>query len=268
MKNREIYNNSNKKNDSLPITDSNEQKEEQKAAADYDHMSHKQQRHYRFQQEKKKLSEMTFHQKAEYIFMYYKWYFICTAIFIVFAIQIGKTIYVSTLDIAANIAIVNDMLNEDLIAQTEDEYRTYASVSNKKRVIVDNSYKLDTSADISSTSDLAYFNKLTSGFLDGSIDVLISDQQVVDYYAEDGYVSELKANLPDDIYELVKDDLYYYDGPSKDSDYYAINITNTPYVKNHTIHYDTVYLSLPALSEHREAIYSFIRYVYGVPQGK
>ena len=112
---------------------------------------------------------------------------------------------------------------------------------------------------------MAYYSKMLSDLTADATHIVISDTDVIDYYAVDGYVMELKHALPEDLFEELQEKgmLYECDGPVEDADYYAIDISGTEFVKETAIQLKHPYLFIPGslTDENRTIAFNFIRMI-------
>lgn len=225
-------------------------------------MSPKERRRYKWKQEKEKLAELSFWRKVQYILMYYTWKFIAIAASVVALIFIVQRVYIATRPVALDLVLVNDSENTDFSDIVESMYKGYYEVPDDARFYIDSSCILDPSEGIT-TQNSSYYTELMSAFSHGSTHIVICDSPIIDYYAVDGYVLELKHGLPEDIWEQVSDRLYECDGPVEDSDYYAIDISGMEFTKEAGIRLEQPYLCIPTCldDEKREIAFNFIRMV-------
>jgi hypothetical protein len=225
-------------------------------------MSRKERRQYKWQQEKDKLAELTFWRRVQYIITYYGLKFIGIIAGIALIVLIIQRIYIANLPVALDIALVNDYNNNTFSSEVIDLYSSFYDVPENARYLIDNGYEIYPDSTYSS-SDMAYYTKLYASITGDSTQIIICDADVVDYYAVDGYVLELKHLLPEDIYTYFEDCLYECDGPVEDSDFYAIDLAGTRFAELTELSQKHPMLMIPSSlsEENKEVAYNFLRMI-------
>lgn len=225
-------------------------------------MSRKERRNYQWKQEKEKLKELTFWRKVQYILNYYAWKFLAVVIAIGIILIIIQRIYIATRPVALDIVLVNDPGNVTFEESVTNIYTSYYEVPDDAVFIIDNNFEIYPDRTYTS-QDIAYYNKMMAALTGDSTQIIICDAKVVDYYAVDGYVLELKHSLPEDIFTAIEaqERLYECDGPVEDYDFYAIDISDMEFTKRTNINLEQPYLFIPSTlgDKNREIAYNFIR---------
>lgn len=193
-------------------------------------MSKQERRKYEREKEKEKLSELSFWRKVQYIIMYYGWKFAGILAGTALIVVIIYRIYIACCPVALDAMLVNDPGNEVFATVLTDLYKEHYEVK-KNAVFMMDSNCIVTPDETPDSVGLSYYTKLYSAMTDNSTHIIICDAAVVDSYAADGFILELKHGLPDDLFEAFKDRLYECDGPVEDSDYYAIDLTGTRFAE-------------------------------------
>lgn len=253
-------NNNNNKQSEPSVEQSNTSEREH--ALELLDMSRKERRRYKIEQEKKKLSELTFWRKIQYILMYYSGKFMAVVAGCVILALIIHQVYVATRPVALKLNLVNDMDNLEFAETVEAMYKNYYEVPEDALFYIDSSYSI-TPGETLTSLNTSYYTKMMSSLTQGTTHIVICDSAVVDYYAIDGYFLELHYSLPADILESVSDRLYECDGPVEDSDYYALDISGMVFTKEAGIQLEHPYLCIPTCleDEKRETAYNFIRMI-------
>lgn len=224
-------------------------------------MTPKERRAYRRQQEREKLQELTFWRKVQYIITYYFWKFmavvaVCTAI-----VLIIRQAYIMTRPIALDIALVNDMENTTFADTVIALYESYYEVPEDARYLIDTGFEIN--PEDTAPNDMTSYTKMMADLNYESTHIIICDADVVQYYAVDGYLTELHFALPPELFEAVKDRLYECEGPVEDSDYYAIDISGTKFAEQTGIQLEQPLLCIPTIlgEESRETSFRFIQMI-------
>ncbi len=240
-------------------------------ALDRKSMTAKERRAYNRKQEKEKLAELTFWRKVQYILTYYTWKFLAVIAGCVILAFIGHQIYVATRPVALDIVLVNDTENTTFQDAVTTMYKDSYEVPDDALFLVDTNMVLQPKQDenyVPSTPEMAYYSKMLSDLTADATHIVISDTDVIDYYAVDGYVMELKHALPEDLFEELQEKgmLYECDGPVEDADYYAIDISGTEFVKETAIQLKHPYLFIPGslTDENRTIAFNFIRMIFNM----
>lgn len=245
-----------------PIDTQPETPIEHENALELHEMSHKERRRYKWEQEKKKLSELSFWRKIQYLLMYYTWKFLAVVASCAIIVLIIHQVYIATRPVALKLNLVNDMDNADFAETVEDLYKDYCEVPDDALFYIDSSYSI-TPGETLTSLNTSYYTKMMSSLTHGTTHIVICDSAVIDYYAIDGYFLELHYCLPEDILEQVEHRLYECDGPVEDSDYYALDISGMVFTEETGIRLEHPYLCIPTCldDEKRETAYNFIRMI-------
>lgn len=102
----------------------------------------------------------------------------------------------------------------------------------------------------------------------GDYDVLIGNTWIIDGFASQGYLCDLKAQLPADLYEKVKDRLYeftYDNGETYAIGFYADDL---PAITSLYTEDSRPIIALPASSKSLDVGIDFIRYLYELADNK
>lgn len=224
-------------------------------------MTPKERRAYQRQQEQEKLRELTFWRKVQYIILYYFWKFaavvaVCFALFLII-----RQAYIITRPIALDIALVNDMENTTFAETVSALYSSYYDVPEDARYLIDIGYEMY--PEDTAPNDMTSYSKMLSNLTNESTQIIICDAAVVQFYAIDGYLTELHFALPPDLFEAVQDRLYECEGPVVDSDYYAIDLSGTRFAEETGIQLEQPLLCIPTVlgEENRETSFRFIRMI-------
>lgn len=224
-------------------------------------MSPKERRRHNLKQEKEKLRELTFWRKVQYILIYYSWKFIAAVAICTAIVFIIRQVYIMTRPVALDIALVNDFENTTFSETVIALYESHYDVPEDARYIIDTGYEIIPSD--TAPNDMTSYSKMLSNLTSESTQIIICDADVVQYYAVDGFFTELHFALPPELFQAVEDRLYECDGPVEDSDYYAIDISGTKFAEQTGIQLEQPYLCIPTVlgEENREVSFRFIRMI-------
>lgn len=220
-------------------------------------MSFKERRRHQWKQEQEKLKELTFWRKVQYILTYYTWKFLGIAGACVLILFVLQRIYIATRPVALNAILVNDIDNISFADTMTELYKEYYEVPEDARFLIDSNYLIVPAEpdSVPNNEQLSYYTKMMSHLINESAHIIICDADLIDYYAVDGYIAELKHALPPDLFQAFEGRFYEFDGPVADSDYYAIDISGTEFVKRTGIQLEQPYICIPTiLSEENRKI--------------
>ena len=164
--------------------------------------------------EKKKLSRMTFGQKAEYIFEYYKFPIIVTVVVIVLVVSILKTL-INNKPLGFYAMFLNGSGQEMSIGADELEKRfaEYAEIDGgKEKVVIDTTASFN--PNVNSQYTMAQNAKITALFASHDLDAMVIDPGVFTYYALSGAFEDLRDVLSEEEFQRYKEEnkIYYIDG--------------------------------------------------------
>ncbi|MCR5008302.1 MAG: hypothetical protein K6A76_06950 [Oribacterium sp.] len=163
--------------------------------------------------EKKKLSRMTFGQKAEYIFEYYKFPIIVTVVGIVLVVSILKTL-INNKPLGFYAMFLNGSGQEMSIGADELEKRfaEYAEIDGgKEKVVIDTTASFN--PNVNSQYTMAQNAKITALFASHDLDAMVIDPGVFTYYALSGAFADLREVLSEDEFRKLEEEnkIYYID---------------------------------------------------------
>jgi len=163
--------------------------------------------------EKKKLSRMTFGQKAEYIFEYYKFPIIVALVAIILVVSILKTL-INNKPLGFYAMFLNGSGQEISIGADELEKRfaEYAEIDGgKEKVVIDTTASFN--PNVNSQFTMAQNAKITALFASHDLDAMIIDPGVFTYYALNGAFEDLRKVLSEEEFRRFEEEnkIYYID---------------------------------------------------------
>ncbi len=164
--------------------------------------------------EKKKLSRMSFGQKIEYIFDYYKFYIIGAVIAVLIVTSVVRT-WINNKPLAFYAMFLNGAGTEMAVSaqDMEKQFADYADIDDGAQNVV-----IDTTAsfnpNVNSQFSMAENAKITALFASHDLDAMVIDPGVFTYYALNGAFLDLRQVLqPAEFNEYVTaGKVYYIDG--------------------------------------------------------
>ena len=194
-------------------------------------MSLKEIMHNNLQKEKKKLKEMTFKKKCEYIWEYYKVHIIVTLIFILFSSSLGYSIYQNVkYDDILTSAIINNSMSDENRNYISNGFAEYYELDKESETILfDDTFHID--LDTPNESTYASTQKFAAMVAAKSMDTTIADISFFENYADEGTFYDLSTLLPEDLYAQVEDYLYYAKDEEGKEKPFGLNLSSSHLVK-------------------------------------
>lgn len=192
---------------------------------------------------KKKWGSMTFWQKLEYIWMYYKvWLFVALAL--VGVIWLGITMYQGIhTKVLLNVVVVEG--NSTKADKLAEEFTEYAGIHKKEGVV---RMKTNVPNEDGTTSSQTV---LTTLFGAEAVDVLICTKEVYEEYCDQDGFSSMEEVLKDE--ERIENNSLTED---------ALLLSDDSILKGEGIvAYDEIYLTIPVNCQNKEMAKQFIKYI-------
>ena len=250
--------------------------------------------------EKKKLKDLHGMDKVKYIFSYYyQWMVVAAAVifmiyigcFIVYRRSFNTRLYVVAVDAAGSKTedYLEEMLPEYYNLQKKELISIDASISLGSGVFDLSTSEAADSKDIAGESDdntassaaenmadidgtsgensefgnnMVVNMKLTSMSFANTIDIIIGEEGFFTGYCVDsGLVLDLMEYIPDDVYEIMKDDIIYDINSDGQKVVAAVRMPDE-FAKNLGLTYEP-YVSICCTTKHADEAVNFIRMMYG-----
>lgn len=160
----------------------------------------------------RKMKEMTPKQKWEYFWGYYKFHVLFIAVILFFLVTLTRDILKSkeTVFYTAMINANTDSVTEEVLAEWNGELEEIFGVNTKKEeVCFDTGYNM--SNDRSSQFDYTTMQKLMVMAGSQSLDAMIANTGVFEFYAQASFFTPLEQLLTPEQYERLEPYFYYTD---------------------------------------------------------
>ena len=173
--------------------------------------------HDEIKEQKEKFSELSFKKKIEYVYDYYKWFFII-GIAVIGGLVVFLRDYKDNMrPTYIEVAMINSYFGYDSTNTVQQDYiNQYNIDTNEYKIYVDMGINL--SEEAFDTTMLASQQKLVSMYAAKDLDVVIGPVAIMEGPANCDAYGDLSELLPDDLIEQLKDreyEFYYFD-PTKD----------------------------------------------------
>jgi hypothetical protein len=215
--------------------------------------------------EKKKLSQMTFGQKLEYIWEYYKFHII-VALLIIGAITWGVHHALTYVQYKFYGMIINSSQYNEKVA---DEMHDVLKMAKHDG--------FNLSADFYTYDDVnmgGYGNKLDIYIMTGQLDFAFTDDVGVDYLVDMGVIRDLSTTVPNELYSKWESEGRIYQATVTDDDgvtnnyNVAVDISGSPIQKYFGLDENIRYLLIADLSGSEDYMARFYELLYELEKGE
>ncbi len=178
--------------------------------------------------EETKFSDLSGKKKAQYIWDYYKWWFIGALIVIVLAVNFVKDWRENSKPVYLYVEMINTYLGADPTNTVYDDFVKEAGIDLSKE-----RFSLGTETtllnDKYDTTMIAFQQRLVANYAAGTLDVLIGPKSIMEGAANCGNYARFDEVVPKELMEELVDrdyELYYFD-PAADEieDYEGEDLT-------------------------------------------
>ncbi len=214
-----------------------------------------------------KLKEMTFSEKMEYIWEYYKVQIIITVALVFFSISMIKLVYNNIkYEEVFHCAIVNSLLSDTEEKYLQKGFGEYLEIDKEHDTLTFDSSYMFFWDDISySSSDVTYSSRMKVAAALGArnLDIFVADKTYIEAGAPESQFYDLSEVLPEDLYALVEDRLFY----TKDEDGierpFAIDIAGT-HLDENVFYQEPPYLAIVSNTLNLDSAIEFVKYAFEV----
>ena len=213
--------------------------------------------------------DMSFTEKIKYYIYYYKWPAFWSILVLAGIIAVSVTIYKNSRPVAISYAIVNATDTTTINLDGFDEYAEHYGIVKGYQIISSPTMKLSLqdfkNTDVTSDEESSY-SQFTLLCGNDYYDIIITDKVGLEYCSVSGLIAPVKDRLFDDTYMALEqkhpDVFVSLLGNNNMYDDYAIDISNTEFVKSLNLGYDKVYVCFPGSSEENIVnVRRFLNYV-------
>ncbi len=210
--------------------------------------------------EKEKLKTMNFKEKCVYIFDYYKFPIIAiiAAIaiisYIIYAYTHEKENYLSGI-------CINTIIADEKVPYLTDNFAAYANIDTKKfNINFDPSITL--SANATDEYSMASMSKVTVWIYAKTLDIILSNQEFMDYFAGHGAFEDITTVLPADLTAQLQDYFYYSANDEGQTIPVGVDISKTTFAQNLGLKSDDTFIfGIVTSSQHTDNAIEYLRYI-------
>ena len=167
-----------------------------------------------------KFSEMPGRKKAEYIWDYYKWWFIGGIIAVIVAVTFIRDYRENSKPEYLYVEMLNTYFGYDNSYTLYDDYVQAAGIDlSKEQLTIDTGMTLSTES--YDTTMIAYQQRLVAGYAAQNIDVVIAPKNIIEGPANWDNYADFEKIIPKDLLEELAErdyELYYYDPSNNETE--------------------------------------------------
>ena len=213
--------------------------------------------------ERKKLKNMSWKDRAWYVWEYYKFHLLAVVFAIGVLSTIGTMIYRQTFTTRLSVAIINDRSKgASSSALLESEMRDYLGCGKTDLIEINEGLMVDFNEESTSQYGYATLAKISALVASKSLDVVIGDQSAIDHYETVSAYQNLEELLSPELYGRVKDHIYQAKDGEGNLTPVALSLEDTALKEKTGIVMDPPYLAIIQGSPHKEAALQMIEYLF------
>lgn len=216
-----------------------------------------------FSNECGKLKQMSTRQKIGYVWDYYKHYFFLLVLAALVVFYIADVLHQRSREIVLQGFFSNDDYNLFDARTIAENFGKYLDLNSKQQVFFDDSLYVELDSD--SDYVVASQGKITGYIAAKELDFIVTTPELVQHYSTHIPLMDLEAFLPNDLLNSINDHLYYVEGMDPVKKAYALDLSQSRFMKNADYKGDTpYYLIIPSNVPASEALFSFVKYAFGL----
>lgn len=211
-----------------------------------------------------KLRPMTPKQRISYLATYYTKWLMGFLILCLFAGFLADALIQSRKEIVLQGFFTNDDYNYFSANKIEKEYAATLKLSSGERIVFDDTlyFDLEGSADAYTA---ASNGKVIATMAVNQLDFMVTTLPVLEHFRGELPMKDLKKFLPEDILAAVGDSLVLGLDENGEEAPVAVDLSNSRYLKGMELQ-QNFYLFIPYRIPNEEALLSFLRYCFELPQ--
>lgn len=208
-----------------------------------------------------KLKQMNIRQKIGYIWDYYKSYLFLLMLAALVVFFIADALHQRSREIVLQGFFSNDDYNLFDARTISENFGKYLNLNAKQRVVFDDSLYVE--LDSSSEYVVASQGKISGYIAAKELDFIVTTPELVQHYSTHIPLMDLEAFIPNDLLNSISEYLYYVEGMDPVKKAYALDLSQSRFMKNADYKGDTpYYLIIPSNVQASEALFSFVKYAF------
>lgn len=215
-----------------------------------------------FEKFKQTMATLSWPEKIDYLWTYYKWVLAVAVLVITVICIIVSCIYHIQLDTLFGGTCVNVNLTDEGEAYlSEDWFALLGGKEGKEEVNLFSTILEDPNSTTNTETNAAAAMSVIVLIGTQDLDYIIMDQIGADYFVDRGIFPSLEQVLSEELLAQVEDWLIYYTDEEGNTYPAAIDISETGFVKNCTVHNGPVYIGFPGNTDRLELSGDFLEYI-------
>ena len=223
--------------------------------------------HDEVKEQRKKLKDLSFSGKIEYILNYYKIPIIAVILAVLFAGSLTYSIIRNNYDTVCFIAVLDGRITgyDDDTDVLSTGLPDYLGIDGKKEQI-DLSYTFSLQEKEMDQEAYVSANKLYTYASTSSLDGYLSEKEYIDYFCTDKNIFfwDLRDLFSTEELETLSDYIIYYTNSSGESFPIAVDISEAPVIKDSDLNMKQPCYGIVSTSKYSENAANFIRFVFNM----
>lgn len=214
-----------------------------------------------FANDRATLKTLSFRQKIRFILDYYKGYFFIFLCLCLLGYYVGDLWLQTQRDTVLEGFFSNDDENLFPAQKIAEDFSAYAGLKKGQQVIFDDSLYVisGSSADYNTASQ----GKIMAYVSARELDFLVTTAELVETYAPSFPVQDLEEFLPDDLKELLGDQLLYAADQNGRPKACGVSLAGSRFAENSQSEKESPhYLMVYSYTKHKDMILKFLRYAF------
>ncbi|HPU62887.1 MAG TPA: hypothetical protein PK304_01910 [Mobilitalea sp.] len=212
--------------------------------------------------EKEKLKNMSWKERFDYIWEYYKYHGLAILFAIVFIIYIINSITKPKTETRLYAAIVDNPIPIEIWSEYKDKLTDYLELDPQtEEIFLNYNFYFNTASDYEANMRQVFIAHLTAS----QIDLIIAPLSEFSQYVKNGFFDPLSDQLPTDLHSLLTEKFYLAstDDNPRDSAY-GIYLTDTKLFREYSMTTDDepYLVGIVSNSQYKKNAIEFIRYVF------
>lgn len=208
-----------------------------------------------------KLKQMNIRQKIGYIWDYYKSYLFLLMLAALVVFFIADALHQRSREIVLQGFFSNDDYNLFDARTISESFGKYLNLNAKQRVVFDDSLYVE--LDSSSEYVVASQGKISGYIAAKELDFIVTNPELLQHYSTHIPLMDLEVFIPNDLLNSISEYLYYVEGMDPVKKAYALDLSQSRFMKNADYKGDTpYYLIIPSNVQASEALFSFVKYAF------
>ena len=212
---------------------------------------------------KESLAGMSFKQKIDHLWTYYKWVLaVAAGVILLICIVVSSIMNKSVTTLYSGTIINVELSDVGEAYLTDDLFSYFGGVDKKEKVDLTSSYYNDLSTTQDPEGDAALVMSVTAMVAAKELDYIIMDELSFDYYKKATIFASLEEVLSQELIDQFSDRIVYYTDEEEGTTYpVALDITDTAFVEDCVEGSKKVYIAFCGNTDRVERSTTFLKYV-------